>query len=131
MTTVADFVYVCEEDYLRDKRLIGDAWATDDVWFLLWIIDTFVTDREHKRRFLGTLRAVDDFVRDFCEVYYARHGEALRVPPALVDALKRRIIAGYWPGVDEIVKEAKTGQPLRAQHALLRTMREDAWRMRS
>ena len=52
-------------------------------------------------------------------------------PPKIIDELKRRVLTGYFPGVDEIVREAKHGQPLRAQQALLRTFQEDAWRMRS
>ena len=132
MGTVADFLYVCDEgEYKSNRRLIADAYSTDSPWFLGWFIDTFVTDLDHKVRFKGALRAVDEFVRDYSTLYYEKTGEPLRVPMELVDELKKRIVRGYWPTVDEIVKEAKTGQPFRAQQALLRTMKEDSWRRRS
>ena len=130
--TTADFIRVCDDGgYLGDHRLIGDAYAVDDIWFFAWFIDVFVTDKVHKRRFLGCLRAVDDFARDFAKLHHEKHGEPLRIPPEIINELKRYIVRGYWPGVDEIVLEAKHGQPLRAQQALMRTMREDAWRKRS
>ena len=132
MGTVADFMYVCDEgEYKANRRLIADAYSADSPWFLGWFIDTFVTDTEHKQRFLGALRAVDGFVKDFTAIHYEKTGEPLRIPPELVDELKRRIVRGYWPNVDEIVREAKHGQPLRAKMALLRTMKEESWRTRS
>ena len=132
ISTIADFVNVCGDgDFRSDHGFVGDAYPRTDVWFLAWFVDVFVQDKAHKARLLGAMRAVDDFVADFGRYHYQTTGEPVRIPPAITDELKRRILRGYFPGVDEIVKEAKHGQPLRAQHALFRTFREDAWRMRS
>ena len=129
---VSDYVYVCDDGgYKADSRLIGDAYVGDDVWFLAWFIETFVTDQDHKLRFLGMMNAVDGFVRDLARYAYEKTGEPVLIPHELVAELKRRMIHGYFPGVDEIVAQAKHGPALHAQMALKRYMQEEAWRKRS
>jgi hypothetical protein len=137
ISTLSDFVNVCDEGgFQYDDRPVGDIYpglarADEGVWFIAWFIDVFVQDLEHKSRIMGAVRAIDAFATDVSRWHYKETGEPLRIPPKIIDELKRRVLTGYFPGVDEIVREAKHGQPLRAQQALLRTFQEDAWRMRS
>jgi len=132
MGIVADFVHVCPEGgYLFDDRLIADAYHRDNMWFLAWFIEVFVTDAAEKRRLIGALGGVDGFFQELAAYHKDTTGEPLLIPPEVVDALKRRILAGYFPGVDEIVAQAKYGPILGAQRALKQYMEASAWRMRS
>jgi len=132
LSIVSDFVPVCESGGFVDNRLpIGEVYANgSSSIFMLWFIDLFVTDSDHKSRFMRSLREVDGFAADVAKRYRDRTGEPLHIPPDFVDELKRRIIRGYFPGVDEIVREAKHGQPARAAAAMLKTVDVDSWRKR-
>jgi hypothetical protein len=131
MDVITDHIRVCEDGsgFFTSQRLIADHYEDTSDYHLWWFIETFITDRSHKLRLKAMLHEVDTWAWDMARVAKAegRHVQ----PRQMASELKRRLLRGYFPTVDEIVAEARAGQPLRIQEALFRAIPEESWRKRS
>lgn len=108
---------------------LQNAWTHEapDGWALWWI-DRFIRDPDIARRMKGGYLEIGRVFADLERLHLATYGTPTRIPPAIVAAVRRRVLAGWFPVAYETLDYAEGAATETVARNLKRFIGGEQWR---